>query len=253
MEHLGELRKRLLISVFAILIGGTLAFIFYAPILDFLSNPYCDVVEPGAQGLLTTSECTFLVTDPLEPFTVRLMVALYGGLLGAMPILLYQLWRFVIPGLYSKERNLTLFFVLSAFLLFAGGVALAFWTVPRALEFLSSIGGEDFANVFSPRKYLSFLVRMMLAFGIGFLFPVVLVFLQLVGILGYKALSRARPFTIVGLVCMAAVLTPSGDPITLAVLSVPLYFFFELSVIFGWLLARRRRKQVAAQDNFQKN
>lgn len=242
LQHLAELRTRLLISALAVLAGGIAAWIFYHQILDFLIDPYCEVVNPGANGLGTAGKCNLLVTDPLEPLSVRFMVSLYGGLVGAMPIILFQLWRFISPGLYKKEKNYTLLFVVSAVILFAAGVSLAFWAVPRALEFLATIGGEDLINFFSPQKYLDFLLRMMLAFGIGFEFPIVLIFLQIVGILKYQTLNKFRPYAIVGIVVIAAILTPSGDPITLIVLSVPLYLFYEISFLIGWLLSRKKAK-----------
>ncbi len=240
LQHLNELRRRLLIISATILAGGIVAWIFYHQILDFLVKPYCDVVDPAASGIELGQECLLLVTDPLEPLSVRFMIAIYAGIALAMPMILYQLWRFVVPGLYKKERNYTTAFVVAAVLLFAAGVILAFFTVPRALDFLTSIGGDDLANFFSPKKYLDFLVKMMIAFGLGFEFPVVLVFLQLIGILKYKTLNKFRPYAVVGLVILAAILTPSGDPVTLIVLSVPLYIFYEVSFLIGWLIQRKR-------------
>ena len=161
------------------------------------------------------------------------MIALYAGIAIAMPVILFQVWRFIAPGLYKKERKYTTIFVLLAFVLFAAGVVLAFWTVPRALDFLAGIGGDDLANFFSPKKYLSFLLKMMVSFGIGFEFPIVLIFLQITGVLSYKTLKKFRPYAIVGIVIIAAVITPSGDPITLLALSIPLYLFMRLHLWLG--------------------
>ncbi len=243
MSHLVELRRRLLVSLLAIFLGGIAGWIFYETILDFLVDPYCNTVSQEASGLTTSTDCPLLVTDPLEPFSVRFMVAFYAGVVGAMPVILFQFWRFISPALHHRERSYGIVFVILGFLLFATGVALAFYTVPRALDFLATIGGEDLVNFFSPKKYLDFLLKMMLAFGLGFEFPVLLIALQSLGILHYKSLNKFRPYAIVGLVVAAAILTPSGDPFTLLVLSIPLYIFYEISFLVGWLIFRRRQKK----------
>ena len=128
----------------------------------------------------------------------------------------------------------------SGLLLFVGGCWLAYWSIPRALDFLVGIGGPDLVSVFSPARYLSFVVKMTLAFGIGFEFPLVLVFLQLAGILTPAALRQARRYAVVGIVALVAVLTPSGDPFTLMVLSVPMLLFYEVAILIGVVRNRRR-------------
>jgi len=181
-----------------------------------------------------------LVTDPLEPFSVRMMVAGYGGVAFAMPVLLWQVWRFVAPGLFKRERRWAVPFVASGVVLFAAGCWLAYWSIPRALDFLTGIGGPDLVSMFSPVRYLSFVVKMMLAFGIGFEFPLILIFLQLVGVITPVSLRRVRRYAVVGIVALVAVLTPSGDPFTLLVLSVPMLLFYEFAILFGVLRNRRR-------------
>ncbi len=248
LSHLIELRRRMLISLLVILAAGVVGWIFYPTILDFLVEPYCNTVDQDAVGLTSTSDCPLLVTDPLEPFAVRFMVALYAGIVGAMPVVLFQFWRFISPGLHRRERNYGIIFAAMGFIFFAGGVILAFYTVPRALDFLATIGGNDLVNFFSPKKYLDFLIKMMLAFGLGFEFPVLLIALQALGILHYKSLNKFRPYAIVGLFVAAAVLTPSGDPFTLLVLAIPLYIFYEISFAVGWLIFRRRQHREKQMD-----
>ena len=128
-------------------------------------------------------------------------------------------------------------------LLFSAGCVLAFWSIPRALDFLVEIGGPDLVSVFSPAKYLGFVVKMTIAFGIGFQFPLVLVFLQIIGVVTPQALRRVRRYAIVGIVALVAVLTPSGDPFTLMILSVPMWIFYEGAILFGVLRDRRRRRR----------
>ncbi len=247
MEHLVELRKRLIKAIVAVAVGAVACWVLYPQILDLLVQPYCDVVpeeaveeEASRQNLL--GGCELLVLDPLEPFTVRMTVAGYGGLILATPVVLWQIWRFVQPGLYPRERRHAALFTVVGALLFALGAGLAYWSIPRALSFLATIGGEDLVTGFSPARYLSFVIKMMAAFGIGFEFPILLVFLQMAGIIHYRQLIRARRYALVGIVALVAVITPSGDPFTLMVLSVPMYLFYEASIGIGWLRARRLRR-----------
>ncbi len=252
MEHLVELRSRLIKCILAVVAGAVVCWVLYPQILDLLVQPYCDLVpeeavaeEAARQNLF--GGCELLVLDPLEPFSVRLTVAGYGGLTLAVPVVLWQVWRFVQPGLYPRERRNAAAFTVVGALLFALGAGLAYWSIPRALNFLSTIGGEDLVTGFSPAKYLGFVIKMMAAFGIGFEFPILLVFLQMSGIIHYRQLIRARRFAIVGIVALVAVITPSGDPFTLMVLSVPMYLFYEVAIGIGWLRARRERR-VAAEE-----
>ena len=122
------------------------------------------------------------------------------------------------------------------------GAGLAYWSIPRALDFLVSIGGPDLVSVFSPTKYLGFIVKMTVAFGVGFEFPLILVMLQLAGIVSHNTLRRGRRYAVVGVVALVAILTPSGDPLTLMILSVPMILFYELSILFGRLIERRRNR-----------
>ena len=171
-----------------------------------------------------------------------MMVAGYGGIALAMPVLLWQSWRFVAPGLHAQERRWGVLFVGLGVLLFGAGCGLAYWSIPRALDFLIGIGGPDLVSVFSPARYLGFVVKMTLAFGIGFQFPLLLVLLQVLGILTPASLRRFRRYAIVGIVAVVAVLTPSGDPFTLLLLSVPMVAFYEVAILVGALRARRHRR-----------
>ena len=248
MDHLAELRRRLIISFIAIGVGAIVCWIAYPWILDALLDPYCRSIpedrrsETGVFG----DGCNLFVRDPLEPFTVRLTVVGYGGIIVAIPVVLWQVWRFVAPGLYSHEKRYAVPFMVSGVALFFMGAGLAYWSIPRALDFLSSLGGEDLVELFSPREYLSFVIKMIVAFGIGFEFPILLIFLQILGVIDNTQLRRVRRYAVVGIVVLVAVITPSGDPFTLAVLSVPMYIFYEVAILFGRLRARRAAKASAA-------
>ncbi|HAI64426.1 MAG TPA: twin-arginine translocase subunit TatC, partial [Acidimicrobiaceae bacterium] len=220
-------------------LGAIIAWIFYPQIIEFLLEPYCRTLEAG-------EECQLYVRNPLEPFSVRLTVAGYGGIIVAMPMILWQFWAFVAPGLYSHEKRYALPFVWGGVALFFAGAGLAYWSIERALDFLSQVGGEDFTSLFAPGDYLGFVIKMIVAFGVAFEFPIVLIFLQILGILGYRTLVSGRQYAIVGIVVLVAFITPSGDPFTLMILSVPMWLFYEISIAFGFLRERRSRKAAKA-------
>ena len=249
IEHLTELRSRLIKCAVAVAIGAVVCWFAYPWILDQLIQPYCDLfgeddVSPFATE--TTGECPLLQTNPLEGFSVRMTIAGYGGLALAIPVILWQLWAFITPGLYAHEKRYAAPFVIVGAFLFLLGGGLAYWSIPRALSFLADIGGPNLIQAFSPGPYLGFVVKMIVAFGIGFEFPLLLVFLQMIGLVHNETLRRGRRFAAVGIVVLAAVITPSGDPFTLLVMSVPLYLLYEGAIIFGRLRERRRRKRSAA-------
>ncbi len=242
VEHLTELRKRLITCVVAIAVGMLIAFVANEWILDFLIGPYREIADD--QNSLTGGD--LLLTEPLEGFGVRMRTSAYAGIGLAMPVLLWQLWRFVTPGLYPNERRYAVPFVVSALVLFALGAGLAYYTLPRALEFLVDIAGSDFVTAFSSGKYFSLVTYMMLAFGIGFEFPIVLVFLQMAGIVETDTLRRGRRFAIVGICILVAVITPSGDPISMLMLSLPMVIFYELAIVIGSIITKRQALRDAA-------
>lgn len=243
VEHLTELRHRLIVCVVAVAVGMLVAFIAYNWIISILIDPYADLVR--ARPLSSATAGRLLTTDPLEGFSVRMKTSAYAGIALAMPVLLWQLWRFVTPGLYPHERRYAVPFVASALVLFALGAGLAYYTLPRALEFLVDIAGDDFVTAYQASKYFQLITYMMLAFGIGFEFPIVLVFLQLAGIIEPATLRRGRRFAIVGVCVLVAVITPSGDPISMLMLSVPMVVFYEVAILIGSLIAKRRAAQEA--------
>lgn len=238
-DHLGELRSRLIKSILAVALGGAVVFAAYNQVLDWLVRPYCQALEGASPG----QQCSLIITDVLEGFRTRVRVAIYGGIALAMPVILWQLWRFVTPALYPRERRYAVPFVVSGVILFALGAGLAYWSLARAIDFLITVSGEDVETLLRPGPYLSFVVFMMLAFGVAFEFPIVLMFLQLAGIIEPDQLSAVRRYAIIGIVVLVAVITPSGDPITLGALAIPLYVFYELSIVAGRLLTRSRRPQ----------
>lgn len=244
VEHLEELRRRIIVSMVAVAVGLGIAFTFYEQLLEFLVDPYCETLVPllaERNDEPITGNCALIFTGPAEGFAVRIRVSLYAGIGIAMPVLLWQLWRFVTPALHPREKRWAIPFVASAIVLFALGAALAYWTLPRAFEFLLRVAGDQVDPLLSVGPYLSFVTIMMLTFGIGFEFPILLIFLQLAEIIEPRQLGQFRRYAIVLIVVLVAILTPSGDPISLLALSIPMYLFYEASALIGKLLLRNRR------------
>ena len=235
IEHLAELRRRIIICAIAVAVGAVVVFTAWAPIINFLQGPYADVTatteNPDGQQLI--------FTEPAEAFLVRLKVATYGGIALAMPVLLWQLWRFVTPGLHRNEKRWAVPFVTVSLLLFAAGAVLAWVTLPRALDFLvNDITGGELQPLLSAGKYLSLVTLIILAFGAAFEFPVLMMFLLLARIVSTDTLRRMRRWAIVLIVIAAAVITPSQDPYTLMFMAVPLYVFYEAVIVIGRILKR---------------
>ena len=229
VEHLTELRTRVLISAVAFVLAATVAFLVYPWILSFLKHPYCQVAP---------DHCGFYITGPLDGLALRIKIAAYGGLFLASPVLLWEFWRFVTPGLHSREKRYAIPFIAVSIALFALGCVVAYLTFPHALNFLVTIGGPSLHEILDPTKYLSLIVLLMTVFGLTFEFPVVLISLQLVGVLTPAQLSSWRRWAIVLIVVVAGVITPSSDPFSMMAMAIPLYIFYELSIVVGKILRR---------------
>ena len=235
IDHLIELRRRLLISVAAIFVCGIVVFVFYNSVLSFLSAPYEHVCTSKGRS---PQSCKLIVTDPLAPFIVRLKISAYGGLALAVPIVMWQVWRFIVPGLHRRERRYAIGFVIGSIVLFALGCVVAWFTVEKALAFLLGIGGPGIEPLIDANKYLTLVMLMFAAFGFAFEFPLLLVFLLLVGAVNTAQLRHARRWSAVGITTFAAIITPSQDPFSLLFMAVPLYIFYELTILIGRLLKR---------------
>ncbi len=228
VDHLTELRRRLIICAVALVLGGTVAFILYNRILSVLIGPYIDI----------THKKQLLITDPLEGFATRLKIAGWGGLVLASPVVLWQLWRFITPGLHKKEKRYAVPFIVASIVLFLMGAAVAMLTFKPALKFLIGVGGADLDPMFTPSKYLSLITLMILAFGIAFEFPILLVFLELAGVVPSTKLRKWRRPAIVVIVTVAAVITPSQDPYSLFAMAIPMYLFYEGAIVVGRVLKK---------------
>mgnify|MGYP000135439752 FL=1 len=237
MDHLRELRMRLVRSVLAIGISTLVLLAFYDQLKNLLTRPYTDLClrRPDFK-----CDGSLFSLGPLDGFSARMRVCLYGGLVLALPIILWQIWRFIVPALSKREKNYAVPFIGSSVLLFSVGCYLAYWTLDKALEFLISWSGEDVTQAYQITKYINLVVMMMLAFGVAFLSPVLLVFLQLVSVVTPKTLIKQWRYAVMGIFVAAAAITPSGDPISMMALAIPLTDLYLIAVLVGWLLTRRR-------------
>lgn len=226
-EHLAELRHRFLIMAITVSVFAVLGFLFYPNILRLLQDPYCAAVP---------NHCKFLVTNPLDGLTLRVKIAFFGGFLASSPVILWQTWRFVTPGLKARERRYIVPFVVASLVFFSAGVVLAYFSFGHAIQFLKSIGGHSLITEYNPNQYLTLFLLMMFIFGVTFLFPVVLVALELVNIVNPAQLLRGWRYAIIAITVAAAVFTPSGDPLSMAALAVPLIVFYFLAIAVGKLL-----------------
>ncbi|MEX1007498.1 MAG: twin-arginine translocase subunit TatC [Acidimicrobiia bacterium] len=230
VEHLTELRSRLVISLIALAVGATICFIFAPQIISFLVRFYRDATEGKRNALI--------FTGPLDAFATRLKIATYGGIVVASPVWLWELWRFITPGLNPTEKRYAVPFLFFSLFLFVCGAAVALVTLEPALHFLLTIGGSDLKPLLAADRYISLVSLMIVAFGISFEFPVVLVFLLIARVLTTAQLRSWRRYAAVVIVIFAAVITPSQDPYSLFAMAIPMYLFYEASILIGRILKR---------------
>jgi sec-independent protein translocase protein TatC len=232
-EHIAELRTRLIRSIAAVLIGAVVGWFLYPYIFDFLTHPLHQAERSAI----------IIAGSPIAPLLTRIKIAGYVGIILAMPVLVWELWRFITPGLYPHEKRYAVPFTVGAVIFFIMGAAVAYISLTPALTFLNAVGGHNIKPVYNISDYLKLIVLMMIIFGVGFEFPVLLVALQVAGVVKPQQLSHARRWAIVGIVVVSAVITPSSDPFSMLALAIPLYVFFELAIVFGRVYNRRKAKR----------
>lgn len=238
--HLEELRSRLIVSVLAVALGAIGAWFLYGRVFAFLSDPFCRfMVRHPALAIDRTQPCQLAFNSPVEPFLIKIKLVAFLGIILALPVVLYELWMFVTPGLTSRERRYALPFVLSSLALFTLGAWFAMLTLPKGLDFLLGFAGTTrIIAVLTIGKYLGFVILLIVAFGVSFEFPLILIFLTLVGVLSSRKLRDARRYAVLGIAVFAAVITPSQDWFTMTALMVPLLVFYELSILISRLLKK---------------
>ncbi|MET9021084.1 twin-arginine translocase subunit TatC [Actinopolymorpha sp. NPDC004070] len=245
VEHLRELRSRLFKAVGAILIGMILGWIFYPQLFDLLREPL-DMAIRNLQAQRKV-DVKLVFGDVAGPLMLQLKVALIAGLVASSPVWLYQLWAFILPGLHRNERKWTMVFMGSAAPLFIGGVVVGYYAMPKGLNVLIDFTPSGVSNYPSVDLFLSFVLRLLLVFGVAFEIPVFVVMLNLVGVLSSATLARSRAWIIFGIFVFAAVATPSTDPVTMLILALPMTILFLASEQIARLTDRRRKARLIAQ------
>ncbi|MEN8113832.1 MAG: twin-arginine translocase subunit TatC [Actinomycetota bacterium] len=229
IQHLVELRSRIVKTLIAVGIGTLLAFFVHEQILDLLSRPYHVAVPDGDLAYF----------KPTEAFSVVMRVSLFGGFILASPVVLYQAWRFVAPALTRREKRWVIPITTIFAVLFMAGVGVGYWALSRGLGFLLDFGGDALVPFIGADHYLKFAMRFILAFAISFEFPVFIFAAAAVGAVTSARLREARRWAILFIVVFAAVITPSGDPLTLMMLAVPMYLLYEAAILCVRLILRR--------------
>lgn len=240
--HLAELRRRLVVCLCIFVVAAVTVYVRYSFVLSLLERPYCATLRPN-------QVCSLYVTGPLDGLAIRLNVTAYGGLVLGSPMLLFQLWRFVTPGLRANERRYAIPFVVATSSLFVSGAAVAWLTFPHALGFLHAVGGPGIQDIFSPGQYIGLIMALMAIFGLSFEFPVVLVALELAHVVTPRMLSRTRRVAIICIVVFSGIVTPSSDPFSMLAMAVPMLTFYEVSILVGRLLVHREgRRHLLVSD-----
>ncbi|MGN0095346.1 MAG: twin-arginine translocase subunit TatC [Corynebacterium sp.] len=250
VEHLKELRRRILIALAAIGVGTILGYMWYGngvfgtPSLgDLLKDPYCELPPELRFGGDIANECRLLATSPFEMFMLRLKIGFLAGLVLSAPVWLMQLWGFITPGLKKNEKMWTRTFVTAATLLFVLGAVLAYFVLYFGLEFLLTIGDETQIAALNGTAYFSFLLTLLLVFGVSFEVPLITVMLNLVGVLSYQTLKDKRRYIILILFVLAAFATPGGDPVSMLILALSMCLMMEIAIQIARINDKRRAKK----------
>jgi sec-independent protein translocase protein TatC len=240
IEHLDELRTRLITAIAAIGVGMIGGWFLFRPVFNVMQHPFCDFMTSHPNLAPNPKDpCRLVYLSVTEPFIIKIKVVAFLGIALALPVVLYQFWRFVTPGLTVRERKYAIPFVVSSLCLFALGGFFAMLTLPKGLGFLLGFAGtKNVLAVLSIGKYLGFVMLVILAFGAAFEFPLILISLMLVGVLSSRQLRQWRRYALVLIAVIAAVITPSQDWFTMSALMVPLIVFYEVSIVVGRILKK---------------
>ena len=245
MEHLRELRNRLIKAVLGIILGMVIGWFLYARAFSFIVGPFCRIPIQNRVGCGPDGH-PLVVTGVFDPFFVKLKVAFVVGIIVSSPIWFYQLWAFIAPGLYRREKRWTFAFVGAAVPLFALGGLFAYLAMSRGLRFLLGLTPVDVRPLITIDTYFGYAMAMLFIFGLAFELPLVLVILNLAGVVSHAFIRKHRRVMIFLVFVFAGAATPSPDPFSMLLLAIPCVILVELAELFVWLNDRRRARREAA-------
>jgi sec-independent protein translocase protein TatC len=248
-EHIRELRNRLMKAALAIIIGGILGFVFRTHVLHALETPVCSI--KGLHGVAqATKQCpngAIVFSGPTAQVSLSFKIAMYVGIVLASPVWLYQVWAFLAPGLYKKEKKYSLAFIGAAVPLFVAGVTVCYFLFPLIMQvLLSFLSGAGGATLLDASQYMTFILQMMTVFGVSFVLPLVLVLFNFIGIMSSKAMRKWWRGIVLAIFIFAAIAVPTGDPIGMSVLAIPICLLYFGAVGVAELNDRRRARRRAA-------
>jgi len=241
LDHLRELRKRIIRAAFFILIFSILGFVYYNQIITTLAEPVCDLKLAQSSG---SNNCgSLFISGVLGPLNLQVKVAFLTGVIVSAPFWLYQLWAFIAPALHRKERRKSVLFIIAATPFFTLGAALAYYILPIAIRVLFGFTPDSLNNLVRFDDYLSFVLRIILIFGLAFELPVFLVSLNLIGVLSGRGILKPWRFAIFGITVFVAAFSPTADPLSMAALALPLIVFYFGAGGIALLVDKKRDKK----------
>jgi sec-independent protein translocase protein TatC len=243
LDHLGELRKRLLWSFLAILVFFIPAYAFSNEIFDFLMKPLIENLPEGS---------SLIFTRPAEGFTTYLKVSFFASVLLAVPFILYQAWKFVAPALYKKEKQIIIPFIFFGSLFFLLGAAFCYYVAsPPAFKFLLNEYSSEYVKAFPTiSEALSFFMALIFGFGLVFEFPLIIFILARIGVVTSKWLREKRKYAIILSALIAAILTPTTDAVSMMLMFVPIVVFYELGILVAWMFGKKKKEENIEDDSF---
>ena len=246
LDHLRELRRRLILALIFIALGAVLGWVLYSPILEFLKHPYCSVPAKYRFQPTNAHGCVLTYQGVLDGFTARLQISVITGAVLTAPLWLYQIWAFITPGLRTNERKYSIIFILSSTLLFVAGMAMAYFVLSKGLLYLLRAGTSQTQAILTIPKYIGFVTMMLIVFGAAFELPLLVVMANIAGVLPAKLLRRTQRLAIFLIFVFAAIATPTTDPFTMCAMAAPMVLLYEGAVLFAVLRERRRARRKAA-------